>query len=36
MSNAGLDEGSEEMQEIDLAEIKKLKVGRLYGAEVTV
>ena len=29
MSNAGLEEVSEEMQEIDIAEIKKLKV-RLY------
>ena len=29
MSNAGIDEGSEEMQEIDIAEIKKLKVRSL-------
>ena len=26
MSNAGIDEASEEIQEIDIAEIKKLKV----------
>ena len=26
MSNAALEEGSEEMQEVDIAEIKKLKV----------
>ena len=33
MSNAGLEEGSEEMQEIDIAEIKKLKVRPHVTAE---
>ena len=33
MSNAGLEEGSEEMQEIDVAEIKKLKVHVLSNLE---
>jgi len=33
MSNAGLDESTEEVHEINVAEIKKLKVGTINSAE---
>lgn len=37
MSNAGLDESAEEVQEIDIAEIKKLKVRYLdLTATITI